>query len=240
MLGQFLEVSIGVESPAESLELFRSLGFQELVTLEVMEPPYAVVWDGRIAIGLHASREDGDAPVLTFVRPELQTYLRAFRRAGVEPAFARLGADEFHRAAFEAPDGQRLVLYEARTFSEAARLPETVPACGDLLEFSLPAASLEAALAFWERLGLEPVAGGEQPHRWSRLAGSGLVLGLHEAAHFAPGLTFRAGNFEARCEYLRALGRKLRPRAPVAVDARRAATLVLPCPLAIYLLDAAQ
>lgn len=237
MLGQFLEVSITVDSPAEGLEVFRTLGFQELAAIEVLAEPYTAVWDGSVAIGLHGRGLDG--PALTFVRPGLESYLRAFRHAGVGLAFTHLAEDEFHRAGLTDPNGQTVVLNEARTYSPAVWRPEAVPACGELLEYSLATSSFDESLAFWQRLGLEVVAAGEQPHRWSRLGGNGLVLGLHDA-RFEPGLTFRANNFEARCEYLRALGQKLSAHAPVAVDTHRAAALALPYPLAIYLVDEAD
>lgn len=235
MLGRFLEISINADSPAEGLELFRSLGFRELAASDVLRAPYAAVWDGRIAIGLHA--RDCDGPALTFVRPELESYLHAFRHAGIELAFARLAEDQFHQIGIGDPNGQLLVLNEARTYSPAVWRPESVPACGELLEYSLATAAFDASIAFWRRLGLDVLAGGEQPHRWTRLGGHGLVLGLHETARFEAGLTFRTGNFDARCEYLQALGRRLRNEAPVAVDAGRSATLEIPYPLAIYLVE---
>lgn len=235
MLGQFLEVSVPVESLAAALEPLRALGFRELETSEVLETPYAAVWDGHVAIGLHA--REGEDSTLTFVRPELEPYLRAFRRAGVELTFSHLAEDEFHQAGLADPNGQRVVLNEARTYSPADWKPEAVPACGELLEYSLSTDSLEDSLAFWQRIGLEVLREGVEPHRWARLGGNGLVLGLHECSRFDAGLTFRAASYDARCEFLRALGLRLFSRAPVAVDTPRGATLSLPIPLAIYLVD---
>lgn len=232
MLGQFLEVSIAADAPADGLTFYRSLGFEELGVIEVLAEPYAAVWDGRVAIGLHA--RGFDTPALTFVRPELKSYLRAFRHAGVELDFKHLKEDEFHQAGIVDPNGQRVVLNEARTYSPSVWRPAAVPACGELVEYSIATASLDESMAFWRRLGLETVAEASEPHRWIRLAGNGLVLGLHEAV-FDAGLTFRANNFEARCEYLRALGQRVSPRAPVAVDTHRSATLATPYALGIYL-----
>lgn len=233
MLGQFLEVSIGVDSPVQGIEFFRSLGFQELHALDVLAEPYAAVWDGGIAVGLHGAGLEG--PTLTFVRPELESYRRAFRHAGIELEFTQLSADEFHRAGLADPNGQLVVLNEARTYSRSVWQPEAVPACGELVEYSLATQALDESAAFWRRLGLAVVAEGAEPHRWCRLAGNGLVLGLHDAPRFEPGLTFRAHSFEARCEYLQALGQRLSTRAPVAVDTALSATLATPWPLAIYL-----
>ncbi len=237
MLGQFLEVSITVDAPAESLAFYRSLGFEELGVIEVLAEPYAAVWDGRVAVGMHARRFEG--PALTFVRPDLKSYLRAFRHAGVEIEFMHLSEDEFHQAGLVDPNGQLVVLNEARTYSPALWQRSAVPACGELVEYSVPTVSLEKSADFWQRLGLDVVAEGAHPHRWMRLDGNGLVLGLHEAPPFDAGLTFRANNFEARCAYLRALGQQLSTRAPVAVDTRSAATLATPDPLAIYLVGEA-
>lgn len=233
MLGQFLEVSVPVDAPDEALGQLRALGFVELETIERAGAPYAVVWDGRATIGLHAG--DDTVPTLTFVRRDLEAYLHAFRRGGVELAFTRLAEDEFHQAGIDDPNGQRIVLNEARTFSPGVWQPELVPACGELVEYSLATGVLDESVAFWERIGLAVAESGEAPHRWARLTGNGLALGLHERAAFAPGLTFRAASFDARCDYLRALGLTVSPGAPVALDTEQAATLATPFPLAIYL-----
>lgn len=235
MLGQFLEVSIGVDEPAAALAFLRALGFQELDVIEVLGEPYAAIWDGRVAIGLHARARAIDGPALTFVRPELVSYRHAFRHAAIELDFSHLDEDEFHQAGITDPNGQMIVLNEARTYSPAVWQPEAVPACGELIEYSLATASFDESLEYWQRLGLGVVAEGTEPHAWKRLSGNGLVIGLHDSPRFAPGLTFRANSFEARSEYLRALGQRLSPNAPVAVDTRRSATVETPFALAIYL-----
>lgn len=233
MLGEFLEISVSVAAPGDTLEQLAPLGFVELETIELDGAPVAVVWDGRVALGLYAG--DAGAPTLTFVRRDLESYLYAFRRGGFELAFTQLAEDEFHQAGLDDPNGQRIVLNEARTFSPAVWQPGTVPACGELVEYSIATGALDDSIAFWERIGLAVAARGETPHRWARVTGNGLTLGLHERARFEPGLTFRAASFDARCEYLRALGRTLTPGAPVAVDTGQAATLATAMPLAFYL-----
>ena len=84
--------------------------------------PYAVVTDGRLAIGLHQHALP-QSPLLAFVLPNLGRQLEALEAAGVMVLDRRLGSDVFNEASFEAPGGQLVRLLEARTFSPAPRAP---------------------------------------------------------------------------------------------------------------------
>ena len=150
---------------------------------------YVALSDGGVAIGLHARPQDG--PLLTFVRPQLRDYARALRHAGIEVEQAALADDEFNQLLFADPSGQRIALLEARTFAPAEWSRHNVRACGEFLEYSLPTHSLERSRDFWETLGFKAVGRGETPQPWLRLAGRGLVIGLHQAG-FRPGLSFQS------------------------------------------------
>ena len=65
MLGRFLEVSVRSSDIPESLAFYESLGFVQAPVSDAWSHPYAVVTDGRLAIGLHA--REFDAPSLTWV-----------------------------------------------------------------------------------------------------------------------------------------------------------------------------
>jgi hypothetical protein len=236
MLGQFLEFSLVASPLAPAFEFYTSLGFEPLLGGDLLKEPYVPLFDGSVVIGLHD--REGPAPQLTFVRPGLRDYARAIRRVGIEFDYLNLANDEFHRLGFSCPDGQSVGLIEARTCAPGALDASHVSGSGSFLEYSLAVDSIAAAQTFWTALGFEVVATGEWQHRWVRLAGRGLVLGLHEG-RFRPGLTFRGEHLDARLEYLRAKGLGPKSGSAVSTDQRRSATLVAPEGTVLYLLDAA-
>jgi catechol 2,3-dioxygenase-like lactoylglutathione lyase family enzyme len=235
MLGHLLKFSVGAKPAAETLDVYRSLGFQSLEVSDIPGAPYAALWDGTITLGLLDA--EFDMPVPTFVRPDLKTHLRTLRRLGVDFTFTRLADDEFNQAGFLDPNGQRVVLVEARTFSPAPREPTSVPACGEFLEWSVATHSLQESEAFWAALGFGRVAAGDNPYPWLRLAGHGLVVGFHETPRLGAGLTFRSIDLEARLEYLEVKGIRVRRGAPLASAGENSATLLLPDKMPVYLLE---
>jgi predicted enzyme related to lactoylglutathione lyase len=235
MLGQFLEFSLSAEPLARAFDFYRSLGFQPVTVGDQLEHAYVALSDGGVAIGLHARPQDG--PLLTFVRPQLRDYARALRRVGIELEQAALADDEFNQLQFADPSGQRIALLEARTFAPGEWNSHNVRACGEFLEYSIPTHSLERSRAFWETFGFAPVAQGDTPQPWLRLAGRGLAIGLHHAG-FRPGLTFSSEQLDARLEYLRAQGVDAKAGAPVVERGREAATLASPGGGSIYLVEA--
>jgi hypothetical protein len=237
MLGQFLEFSFAARPLAGAYEFYRSLGFMPIEVGDQLKDPYVALFDGDVAVGLHD--RDLPGPTLTFVRPRLRDYVRALRRLGVEVEHAHLADDEFNRVELADPNGQAVALLEARTFAPGEWNAQNVSACGRFLEYSLATDSIDESRAFWEPLGFAAVATGDSPHAWVRLAGHGLVLGLHEA-RFRPGLCFRSDQLDARLEYLRAKGHSVRPGGPHSERIGEAAMLSAPGGDAIYLVESAE
>jgi catechol 2,3-dioxygenase-like lactoylglutathione lyase family enzyme len=234
MLGQFLEYSVAARPLAASFEFFESLGFSSIPVGDALPDPYLVCFDGSIAIGLHDRDQSG--PRLTFVRPGLRDYARPLRRLGLEPTHEHLRDNEFNSIGFNDPGGQEVELIEARTFPPGDWDMHNVAICGELFEVTLPAANLDASSRFWQAFALTSVASGEVPHRWQRLTGRGVTLGLHET-HCAPGLSFRCDDLRARLEYLRAKGVSAREGSPVADGAQASATLTSPDGTHLYLFE---
>jgi hypothetical protein len=234
MLGQFLEYSVAARPLATSFDFFESLGFSSIPVSDTLPDPYLVCVDGTIAVGLHDREQQG--PQLTFVRPQLRDYARALRRRGIALTHERLRDHEFNSIGFADPGGQEIVLLEARTFPPGDWDARNVAVCGEHLEFTLPATDLDASSRFWLALGLDVVASGEAPHRWQRLEGHGVTLGLHET-HCLPGLSFRCDDLEARLEYLRAKGVAARAGTPLADRGQASATLTGPERTQLYLLE---
>ncbi len=187
--GRFLEVSLPAGDVLRSLNFYRALGFHELTTGDVRRWHYAVVTDGSIAIGLHGAGLD--EPALSFVRPNLARQVRALEQTGQAFEFTRLGAEEFNEAALRTPDGQMILMMEARTFSPGApgSAPEVV--IGHCSEVSLACADVAVTREFFEAAGFLSAA--EHDASPARLAAPGLTLGLHATGpQAAPVLRFAA------------------------------------------------
>ncbi len=183
MLGSFLELSVWTRDIAASVAFYAGLGLDHAQVGETWSHRYGVLTDGRLYLGLH--EYEFDSPSLTFVRPGIAEAVARLAETGIEPAFAKTGADEFHEAGFVDPAGQMVTLLEARTFSPPWR--EGVPgaSCGYFAEYRYPAADPAAVAAFWEALGpvvdrdLDPprvVAGGITLAPWPGLAAPELVF----------------------------------------------------------------
>jgi len=162
MIGRFLEISIHAPDVLASLGFYERLGFTQVATGEAWSYPYAVVTDGRLAIGLH-QRELPRSPLLAFVLPELFGHVDGLERLGIEILDRRLGSDVFNEVSFETPGGHLLRLLEARTFSPSQRAPGATSRLGWFEEVALPVDDVKTAEDFWERLGFAPVEEGEDP-----------------------------------------------------------------------------
>jgi catechol 2,3-dioxygenase-like lactoylglutathione lyase family enzyme len=223
MLGSFLEIGIGARDIGATYGELQSLGFAPVTPGDMRGDGYAVVSDGDAYFGLYDGEKE--SATLTFVRPDLASYVRALRRRGVEIEFATLGDQEFHELAFSDPDGHRIALVEARTFSPILADRSAASTCGKFLEFSLAVRSLAASQAYWLDFGCEVVADGDEPHPWCRVAAAGLAIGLHETAPFEAGPCFAANQLDARIEFLRAKGFSVAQRAPQGTGSQRCATI---------------
>jgi len=177
MLGEFLEISVATTEILETVEFFQRLGFQHAPVGETWTHPYAVMTDGRIAIGLH--QYAFPSPALTFVLPELRTKLAGFEQAGIEFAFCKLAPDEFNEIGFTDPDEQMITLLEARTYSP---LPHGTDAslCGYFLEYRIGVSDCQVSRRFWESLGMVTAKLDDTAGSYIQLARSGLNIGLRQ------------------------------------------------------------
>ena len=235
MLENFLEIGIEAGDIGETFEELRSLGFSFVSAGDIRTYGYAVLSDGDICIALHDCELGG--PWLSFVRPDLESYVRALRRREIDLEIARLGEQEFHEVGFRDPNGQLVTLVEARTFSPLAAEETAASVCGTFLEYSVATGSIEESASFWHGLGFATVAEGSEPHPWRRIACAGISIGLHESMRFRPGLAYSAPQIDARVDYLRAKGYDVRAGAPIVPDSRPSATLGLSVDMPIYLLE---
>ena len=228
MIGRFLEVSVYVPDVLASLSFYERLGFTQATTGEAWPYPYAVVTDGRLAIGLH-QQELSQSPLLAFVLPDLGQHLGALEAAGVEVRDRRLGSDVFNEASFEAPGGQLIRLLEARTYSPVPRAPGDTTRLGWFEEIALPVPDVELSRRFWERLGFVPAEEGVEPYPHLGLTSDTLNVALLQPGTFArPALTFMDEAMPERIAALAAAGFEFARRPPGNSDPARLAFLIAP------------
>ena len=235
MLGRFLEIGIATADIRASVEFYERLGFTQAQTGDVWAHPYGVLTDGRVCLGLHATRLE--SPALTFARPEVAGQASALEQLGVEVSTLHAGSEIFNEIGFRDPAGQPVRLLEARTFSPADRSTLEPSHCGEFLRLSMPAADIEPVRRFWELLGF--VAGEEaaQPYPHLILRREALELAVHPPGFFPqPLLVFRDGRMAARIAQLRELGIPL-AHPPRGLHTRANALLRAPEGTALLLLE---
>lgn len=227
MIGRFHEVSVHAPDVLASLAFYERLGFVQVTAGEAFAHPYAVVADGRLAIGLHGGGLQ--APfVLAFVLPELRARLDALEHRGLEILERRLGDDAFNEASLEAA-GQPIRLLEARTHSPSPLGPAESSRLGWFEEIALPVADLAQARTDWEQLGFVAAEEGDDPYPHVGLTSDSLNVALVTRGAFGgPMLVFRDSDLPQRRESLAGAGFDVEPRLPRALDPSRHALLVAP------------
>lgn len=227
MIGRFHEVSVHAPDMLESISFYERLGFTQVTAGEAWPYPYAVVADGRLAIGLHG-RELSQSPLLAFVLPNLRERIEALERRGIEVADRRLGEDVFNEASLDVA-GQLVRLLEARTHSPAPQGPGETSLLGWFEEVALPVADVKHAEAAWERLGFIPAEEGEEPYPHIGLTSDSLNVALLRGGTLRrPALVFTDAEMPARVAKLAESGFEFQRRLPGNLDASRHAMLIAP------------
>ena len=176
--GQFLEYSLPTPDIRASLEFYRGLGFTEIPVGDIRDYHYAVISDGRIALGLHGA--GFQEPALSFVKNDVAVSMDSLEIHEDTISFMRLGAESFHEIGVQSPDGHLVVMMEARTFSRADLTELALPVIGQISEISLGCRDLDAEHRFWSKAGF--IAGEEADEeafdQVLELLAPGLCLGL--------------------------------------------------------------
>ena len=227
MIGRFHEVSVHAPDVLESISFYERLGFTQVTAGEAWPYPYAVIADGRLAIGLHG-RELPQSPLLAFVLPDLRERIEALERCGIAVADRRLGDDVFNEASIEVA-GQLVRLLEARTHSPAPQGPAETSRLGWFEEFALPVADAKQAEASSERPGFVPAEEGEEPYPHIGLTSDSLNVALIRGGTLRrPALVFTDAEMTARVAKLAEAGFEIQRRLPGNLDASRHALLIAP------------
>lgn len=188
-IGRFLELAVEAPNILESLHFYKTLGFTELESNDVLTHKYAVVSDGELNIGLHSKAFA--SPALTFVQQDLAKHARSMTDSGYDFDFLKLDEDVFNELGFSDRDGHAVTMVEARTFhmSEDA---ENDSACGSWFELTLPVRDTVRAAQFWAPIAPTLLEMREDPTMHMRFDATGVALGLSESiALKGPSLCFR-------------------------------------------------
>jgi hypothetical protein len=206
-LGRFLELSVPADDIPASLAFYGQLGFHELPVNDARRRPYAVVSDGKLAIGLHGAGIDRTC--LTFVQSNLAASVRDLAAQGAEPEYARLGEETFNEACLVVHDDVRALLVEARTFSESGQPDVPPPPMGSCDEIDLGCSHLGSATVSWARFG---IAVTDASDTRVQLTGENLNLALNAAGYSAqPRLRYETRQFEILLDVLKARDVAYRP-----------------------------
>ena len=232
MPGRFHEISVATADIRASIEFYEGLGFWQAPTGDAWQHPYGVITDGRLVLGLHQAP---DFAALTFIHPDVTQAAEWLRGMGVQLLRRRTEPEVFNRIEFADPDGQRIRMVAARTFSPAD-VPQRTSACGYFAHYGMPARDPTATAAFWEPLGFVAMPAAEGPYPHQDLTSDGIDLALHSPRLLsAPTLVFCEEDMAQRIVKLRQAGvafagslpRGLAPEANALLEAPEGTLLLL-------------
>ena len=226
MLGRFLEIGIPTPQIQESIAFYEALGFSQALTGETWTYPYAVLTDGRLFIGLHAT--GWNAPRLTYVQPELRRHVEVLEGMGITAESLQLASDAINELSFTTPPGDHVHLIEARTISPpAAATPAT--ACGYFSEWGWPVRDFSDLSDYWERMGFVALNTTNEPFPRMSLTSDAINLGFYRSRALRhPVLTFEDEAMGERIEALRTRGFTFSDEMPDALDEESNGVLIAP------------
>ena len=236
MLGRFHEISLLTTDIRESVEFYERLGFTQAATNDAWTHPYGVLTDGRLFIGLHQRRFS--APALTFLHEGVATFAGELEASGIELETRKTSEDSFNELGFRDPDGQSVIVLEARTYSPVTRRAEDTSLCGYFIEYSMPTADFEVARKFWEPLGFVATEEPDAPYAHLPLTSDHLDIAFHRPRTLdRPMLVFREANMRERLARIRALGVKETGELPRGLPAAANALIESPEGTPLLLLE---
>lgn len=111
---RFLEVSLSTDQIIKDMAVYADIGFEERAVNEIVSHHYGVLGDDRFHLGLH--EQEFSSPTITYVLPNLSHFAPKLGDL-VELEQAVISDTQFNHLSLIDPNGQRIRLIEARTFS---------------------------------------------------------------------------------------------------------------------------
>lgn len=185
------------------MEFYERLGLALATTNDIWRHQYAVVTDGKIALGLHAY--DFPSPSLTWVHADVSRYALKLADRGIEFDFVKTGEEQFNEAGFRDPDSQMVTMLESRTFSPAT-VPPPGPVIGYFREYRYPVRSVDDSARFWEPLGFVAMRGEANRQGPAVLTSDGIDLCVFAGPADLPRLVYGCGDLSRAIASLVARG----------------------------------
>jgi len=217
-LGNTTAFTIACPDLEVSLQYYSKLGFSE--TMRGDFPfPWIHVSDGAVLIMLRK----GDEPyiALTYYGNNMAETAASLEAEGIAFTQKPAETDMVKRYVFHSPDGLAISLVNIEGFARPAgptmlTLPpqemfstEKYPnkVCGLFGELAHPVADLDAAIAFWKKLGFTAVSTFSAPYPWAIVTDGLAVAGLHQTNNFDyPAITYFAPDMKNRIAALKESG----------------------------------
>ncbi len=236
MLGRFHEISLQTPDIRASVEFYERLGFTQASTNDTWNHPYGVLTDGRAILGLHQRRFA--SPALKFVHANVASFANELEARGIVLETRNTSEESFNEIGFRDPDGQSVLVLEARTYSPTARRVDEVSLCGYFIEYSMPSTDFDRAREFWEPLGFVATEEPDAPYAHLPLTSDHLDIAFHRPHTLdRPMLVFRDPNMRERLARIRAFGVKETGELPRGLPPEANALLQAPEGTALLLLE---
>jgi hypothetical protein len=166
------------------------------------------------------------------------TFASELEARGITIETRNTSEDTFNEIGFRDPDGQGVIVLEARTYSPVTRPPEETSLCGYFTEYSMPGSDFEAARQFWEPLGFVATEEPDAPYAHLPLTSDHLDIAFHRPRiQDRPMLVFRDANMRERLARIRALGVKETGELPRGLPAAANALIEAPEGTPLLLLE---
>ncbi|MBI2519288.1 MAG: hypothetical protein HYV97_02675 [Bdellovibrio sp.] len=109
-IGKFGELSLATEDIEHSITYWKSLGFK-LKGRYDQPYPWAILKQGKVAIGLHQT-SDWTGPTLTYFDREAADRISSLEKSGVKmDVYFRDAEGKVTGAGFRSPEGQKIFLF---------------------------------------------------------------------------------------------------------------------------------
>lgn len=217
-LGDVTAITITTPDLEKSLAFYTKLGFKEVARFD-FPFPWIQVSDGALLMML---RKDPVAAIsLTYYVKDMDRVVKEVEAAGIKFA-EKKDMGGIKRNIIISPDGLKIALVTwVETFVQPAGPtmlkmnqadyfnPEkyTNATIGMFGEFAHPVKDLDAAIAFFEKLGFAKLHVNESPYKWAILSDGLAVIGAHQTTNFSdPTITYFASDMTTKIAALKAAG----------------------------------
>jgi len=177
-LGDAVQISIGVPSLEATLPFYEKLGFKK-IGQDTKPYPWAQLTDGMIVVLLNQDgmRYSG----LLYFAADMADRVAQLEAMGIIFAQKTEQDGKLFQAIFFDPNRLGVGLVNADASQHYKPDGNSFSRCGKFGEFSIRIKDLPASMAFWQKLGFDPIGGGNEPYPWQIMSDGMMLIGLHQS-----------------------------------------------------------